>query len=173
MKKNMVMKGSYRRRIMSERFERKPRWIWRMKDTSIRATTMARTKEQSQPHFWWDDFLWEVTRRTTMKMLQRNRTSADNCVYQRHENGSILIVAIYVDGPIILSNNIKEINALKAELNKRFDMKDLGEIHYCLRLQATRDRENGRFRSHKRNVSRKSSNVSIWVIASQSGRQWT
>jgi hypothetical protein len=71
------------------------------------------------------------------------RTHADCCVYQRNKEGSILTVAIYVDDLLILGSNLNSVNDLKAELSKRFEMKDLGEAHYCLGIEIARDRRKG------------------------------
>jgi len=53
--------------------------------------------------------------------------------------GQILIIAVYVDDLLILSNNKKEKQKLKADLMKRLKMKDLGEAHYCVGIHIQRD----------------------------------
>lgn len=68
------------------------------------------------------------------------RAHADNCVYYRNKNGTIIIVAIYVDDLLILANNMTALHNLKAEISQRFDMKDLGEVHFCLGIQVFRNR---------------------------------
>src|SRR5215216_4561184 len=54
---------------------------------------------------------------------------------------TITIVAVYVDDLIILSNDTTSLNKIKAELGKRFEMKDLGEIRFCLGIQVMRNRK--------------------------------
>lgn len=58
------------------------------------------------------------------------RSSADSCVYYKRMEDIIIIVSIYIDDLLILSNDIPSLNNLKASLNERFEMKDLGEAHY-------------------------------------------
>ena len=78
---------------------------------------------------------------TCFSELGLQRTHADNCVYQLRKDGTIIIVAIYVDDLLILANDVTALNNLKLELGKRFDMKDLGEVHFCLGIQVTRNRQ--------------------------------
>jgi hypothetical protein len=48
-----------------------------------------------------------------------------------------LIVAVYVDDLIILSNSIKGVNELKGQLNRCFEMTDLGKARWILRIEVT------------------------------------
>ena len=52
----------------------------------------------------------------------------------------LLIVAVYVDDLIILSNTIDEMERLKAQLRREYEMTDLGEIHFCLGIEIERNR---------------------------------
>jgi len=67
------------------------------------------------------------------------QSNFDTCIYYRSENGKILIVAVYVDDLLILLNNKKENQKLKADLMKHLKMKDLGEAHTS-RLQRDHDK---------------------------------
>ena len=73
--------------------------------------------------------------------LHLSRTYADNCIYYLDKDGVIIIVAVYVDDLLIFSNSMRMLLNLKAELSKRFEMKDLGEVHFCLGIQVIRNRE--------------------------------
>jgi hypothetical protein len=42
---------------------------------------------------------------------------------------------VYVDDIIIASNSMEEINNLKENLAKIFQMKDMGQIKYCLGIE--------------------------------------
>ena len=53
------------------------------------------------------------------------------------------MVAIYVDDLLLFVSDLDEIEDIKSQLNKRFDMKDLGEAHYCLGIQISRNRHEG------------------------------
>ncbi|XP_023750146.1 uncharacterized mitochondrial protein AtMg00810-like [Lactuca sativa] len=54
-------------------------------------------------------------------------------------NGSITIVAVYVDDILVIGNNIDEITSLKAFLDAQFRIKDLGTINFFLGLEFTRN----------------------------------
>ena len=53
------------------------------------------------------------------------------------------MIAVYVDDLLIFRSDLDAVNGLKKDFNTRFEMTDLGEAHYCLRIQITRDRTKG------------------------------
>ena len=71
--------------------------------------------------------------------LQMEGNPADECVYMRRSGGQLLIVALYVDDLLIACSDENVLYATKAELCKRFKMKDLGESHVMLGMDLERD----------------------------------
>jgi hypothetical protein len=65
---------------------------------------------------------------------------ADTCIYVRERGSLLMIVALYVDDLLLLSNSLAELTAFKLALSQRFAMKDLGEAQYILGLQIERNR---------------------------------
>jgi hypothetical protein len=49
------------------------------------------------------------------------------------------LISLYVDDLIITGNAKKLIDEIKEHLSKVFEMKDLGELHYCLGLEVWRN----------------------------------
>src|ERR1700733_3648096 len=86
---------------------------------------------------------WNKKLDKLLKELRFAQSNFDTCIYYNRENGKILIIAVYVDDLLILSNNKKEKQNLKADLMKRLKMKDLGEAHYCVGIHIQRDRDAG------------------------------
>ena len=60
------------------------------------------------------------------------------------------MVALYVDDLLIFANCVQELEDLKRQLNKCFDMKDLGDAHYCLGIQILRDRPKRQIRINQK-----------------------
>jgi len=46
-----------------------------------------------------------------------------------------VLVAVYVDDIIVIGNNSADIKALKAFLDEKSRIKDLGELHYFLGME--------------------------------------
>src|SRR5205814_9716278 len=67
------------------------------------------------------------------------QTHSDHCVYVHPVTK--IIIAIWVDDLIIAGKNTKDIEELKHQLRKEFEMKDMGELKYFLGIQVLRDRE--------------------------------
>ena len=59
----------------------------------------------------------------------------DPCVYSIRDGEKILILAVYVDDLIVATNNHKLFDYLKENLVKKFEMRDLGKLNFCLGLQ--------------------------------------
>lgn len=67
---------------------------------------------------------------------------ADDCLYiLRDKSGEIImLVLVYVDDMGVAAKQLKFIQRFKDDLRKRFDITDLGELHFILGIQAVRDR---------------------------------
>jgi ATP-binding cassette subfamily B (MDR/TAP) protein 1 len=72
-----------------------------------------------------------------------NRCHFDHCVYlKRLENGSYIILLLYVDAMLVAGSNMQDINMLKKKLANSFVMKDLVVPKKILGMRITRDRKN-------------------------------
>ena len=81
-----------------------------------------------------------------MKSVGYCKSTADECIYVKsvkEANGhiSFVILGVYVDDIIPVSNDPAMLKAEKAVLCERFEMIDQGEIYYLLGLSIKRDRE--------------------------------
>ena len=72
------------------------------------------------------------------------RSEYDHCVYFKSFNVIFIILALYVDDMLIASKIMEEINRLKAQMARTFDMKDLGVARQILGMEILRDRSNGK-----------------------------
>ena len=76
-----------------------------------------------------------------LKELNLRQMEEDPCVYSKRDGDKILILAVYVDDLIVATNNHKLFNHLKENLIKRFEMRDLGKLNFCLGLQFYQNNE--------------------------------
>ena len=60
--------------------------------------------------------------------------------YFKQCNDDLTYLLLYVDDMLIAARNKAHIQKLKAQLNKKFDMKGLGEAKKILGMKITRDR---------------------------------
>jgi len=71
------------------------------------------------------------------------RCHFDNCVYLKRKNdGSYIILLLYVNDMLVAGSNMQEINVLKRKLANSFEMKDLGAAKQIFGVRITRDRKN-------------------------------
>ena len=64
----------------------------------------------------------------------------DSCIYVQRGVNHIIFITLYVDDLLILSSTLSHLVDLKRRLSQCFEMTDLGEAHFILGLQLTRNR---------------------------------
>ena len=89
---------------------------------------------------------WNTTLDEYLKSVGYRKSDADGCIYVKsvkETDGriSFVILGVYVDDIIPVSNNPALLKVEKAALCERFEMIDQGEIHYLLGMSIKRDRE--------------------------------
>ena len=66
--------------------------------------------------------------------------SYPNLYVKKDEDGNIALISFYVDYLIITRSVDGVITSIKEQLFQVLDMKDLGQLHYCLGLEVWRDK---------------------------------
>ncbi|GMF32064.1 unnamed protein product [Phytophthora fragariaefolia] len=85
--------------------------------------------------------IWYRVLHTVLLSMGFTRCHKEFCIYVQKAGVEWLIVVVYVDDLTIMSRNTSLINRLKVELSKRFKLKDLGDIHYILKMEVRRNRD--------------------------------
>lgn len=67
--------------------------------------------------------------------------NADPCIYRIGHGDNTILIAVYVDDIILVSRNLNKIEELKKNLVQEFDVRDLGEINYCLGIEFSRNND--------------------------------
>eukprot|EP00253_Pinus_taeda_P029851 PITA_29851 len=70
-----------------------------------------------------------------------SRCHSDNTVYTKKVGKSLIILVLYVDDLILTGSDPNLINHVKSSLRKKFEMTDLGQLHYFLGLQVLQSKE--------------------------------
>ena len=55
------------------------------------------------------------------------------------KTNGVIVVAVYVDDSIIITNAAEQMEEVKKSLTSQFKMKGLGKLHYCLGLTIQKD----------------------------------
>lgn len=75
---------------------------------------------------------WNSTFHTVMSELEFVRSEADPCVYvKKRDDGTLLILCLYVDDGLIFGENQKEIDEVLVKLSERFKIKTMIPKNYC------------------------------------------
>eukprot|EP00253_Pinus_taeda_P014720 PITA_14720 len=70
-----------------------------------------------------------------------SRCHSDNIVYTNKVGKSLIIFFIYVDDLILSGSDPNLIKHVKSSIKKKFEMIDLGHLHYILGLQVSQSKE--------------------------------
>eukprot|EP00253_Pinus_taeda_P005918 PITA_05918 len=70
-----------------------------------------------------------------------SRCHSDNTVYTKKVGKSLIILVLYVDDLILTRSDPNLINHVKSSLKKKFEITDLGHLHYFLGLQVLQSKE--------------------------------
>ena len=72
-----------------------------------------------------------------------SRCHSDHYIYfKRLDDGSYIILLLYVDDMHVVVSNMQEMNVLKIKLANSFAMKDLGDTKQILGMRIMRDKKN-------------------------------
>lgn len=104
-----------------------PNTVWKLKKA------LYGLKQAS--HEWYRKLSGEL------KALVFTHINADHCVFYKKVDSHHLIIAVYVDNNLILSDSLNLVIKTKKELNSCFEMTDLGDIHWILNMEVTRNRQ--------------------------------
>lgn len=67
------------------------------------------------------------------------QAAGDPCLYMATE-GEMFLIAVYVDDILLAGGSDKRLTAVKQALSRKFQVRDMGELHYFLGLK---DHESG------------------------------
>eukprot|EP00253_Pinus_taeda_P013726 PITA_13726 len=70
-----------------------------------------------------------------------SKCHSDNTVYTKKVGKSLIILVLYVDDLILTGSDPNLINHVKSSLKKKFEMTDLGHLHYFLGLPVFQSKE--------------------------------
>ncbi|KAL4337997.1 hypothetical protein AHAS_Ahas12G0166100 [Arachis hypogaea] len=85
-----------------------------------------------------------------------NRLSSDHCTYyKRSGDNDFIILLLYVDDMLVVGPNKDQIQELKVQLAREFDMKDLGPANKILGMQIHRDKKDRKIWLSQKNYLKK------------------
>jgi hypothetical protein len=86
--------------------------------------------------------MWRQTFDTYILGLGFVRRRDDHCVYSKQVGNHFIYVVLYVDGMLLVGNNMDVIKEVKSWLSSKFDMKDLRATNFIMGMEIKRDRVN-------------------------------
>ena len=73
-----------------------------------------------------------------LERLGFKRSEADHGVFTKDMMGRLFVIAVYVDNFLLFLSDIDNIKAVKSDLKKCFDMKDLDQAKQILQMKIER-----------------------------------
>jgi len=81
---------------------------------------------------------WYLKLKGQLEELGFKRSNADYRIFTKNIMGKIFVIAVYVNNFLLFSSNIDDIKAIKEDLKKYFEMKDLEEASWILQMKIER-----------------------------------
>ena len=81
------------------------------------------------------------------------------------------MVAVYVDDIVLAGKSDRKMSEVKNALASRFNVKDMGELHYLLGVKIIQDEKDGKSGSVNQHMQRASCRNSLWRMQSWSAHQ--
>ena len=82
--------------------------------------------------------VWNMKLDASLQKLGLKQSEYDTCVYYKIDGKKVLIIAVYVDDLILMSNDDLSMSLIKKNLHNEFKMKELGQIKHCLGMRIIR-----------------------------------
>ena len=86
---------------------------------------------------------WNQVLDAQLKGMGFQQSQSDPCIYTSKKDG-LFIIAVYVDDILLCAKSEKTIAQVKQDLEKCFQLKDIGELHYFLGINVKRNYETGK-----------------------------
>ena len=85
---------------------------------------------------------WNLCFDETIKTYGFEKNVDEPCVYKYIKEKKVVFLVLYIDDILLIGNDVETLSNVKKWLAEQFQMKDLGEGSYILRIQIIRDRKN-------------------------------
>ena len=92
---------------------------------------------KQSPHCW-----NTVLDQDQLKNMGFVQSASDPCVY-KDSGGEMFLIGVYVDDIILAGKSDKRIKEVKMALAAKFDIKDMGRLHYFLGMKILQDEQTG------------------------------
>jgi histone deacetylase 1/2 len=84
---------------------------------------------------------WNQKLDAFFKSIEFIKNETNSNVYVAQVGDVKFFIVIYVDDLILVCNNQNKLLQIKEELNQKFEMRDLGELHFFLGMGLERNRD--------------------------------
>ena len=81
---------------------------------------------------------WNTILDDQLKDMGFVQSASDSCVY-KDSGGEMFLIGVYVDDIILAGKSDKSIKEVKRALDAKFDIKDMGKLHYFLGIKFLQD----------------------------------
>jgi len=82
---------------------------------------------------------WNQKLDAFFKSIEFMKNEADPSVYVAQVGDVKFFIVVYVDDLILVCNDQNKLLQIKEELSQKFEMKDLGELHFFLGMEVERN----------------------------------
>jgi hypothetical protein len=86
---------------------------------------------------------WYLKFNETIRNFGFIENEEDNCIYAKFRSGKFIFLILYVDDILLVSSDVSLLLETKRFLSSNFDMKDLDEASFVLRIEIHQEKKGG------------------------------
>ena len=84
---------------------------------------------------------WNTALDGYLKSIGFKQSNSDPCIYHRKTGGEMFYMGVYVDDIVLAGKTDKQVQDVKNSLANKFDIKDMGKMHYFLGMSVMQDED--------------------------------
>jgi len=86
---------------------------------------------------------WYLKFNDTIVSFGFKENTVDRCIYLKVNRSKFIFLILYIDDILLATNDLGLLSETKRFLSNNFEMKDMGETYYVIRIEIFRDRSQG------------------------------
>ena len=83
---------------------------------------------------------WYIKFNNTITSFRFQEITVERCIYRKMSGRKFIFLVVYVDDILLVANDLGILHEMKDYISKNFEMKDMGEASYVIRIEILCDR---------------------------------
>ena len=83
--------------------------------------------------------MWKMAEKVVIDTKTKTQSTSDPCIYKHNTGEDVFYIGVYVDDIVLAGCSNDRIKEVKEALAQKFEIKDMGKLHYFLSMTVVQD----------------------------------